>query len=141
MPNTIRAYLIDAKHCAAFAFASQFWHTLQSHAKLIDSLPSKHAESMSLLPDHAAESRMLLPVSWMTDTGTRISPPDGVQVVTILTPHAAKVMGSRLAKRRSTLSPSVIPCFDFIARQTENFASEEQRILITVEDEVPVWDE
>jgi len=94
------AFVLPVSQLPRLSDPSEFWPVYQQHGHLADSLPSGSRETVGILIDYlATEARIRVSPGWTTDLGTPIAPPEGVDVLTCMSRHDARVLRSRMLKR------------------------------------------
>ena len=151
--------MVGVAHFARLSEPDEFWPVLHDHATLVASLPSGSGDTASILVDYfATEVAIGIPPGWSTDFGTSIEPPEGVEVLTCMSQHDAKVLRTRMAKcgfLDRPQSTEIFCCYDnkceqlpelcsatlsFFARLAEHISSDNDRLIVTKVSESE-WDD
>jgi hypothetical protein len=97
----VQVYAVSVGALPRLSNAAEFWEVIQNHAREMARLPDGSGETIAVLLDYlASEARIEVPHGRRTDIGTIIETPAGVDVVSCLSPCAAKGLRLSLAKRK-----------------------------------------
>jgi hypothetical protein len=117
----VQVYAVTVGVLPRLSNAAEFWEVIQNHARDVARLPHGSGETIAVLLDYlSSEARIDVPLGRCTDIGTIIETPAGVDVVSCLSPRAAKSLRVSLAKRK--ILPQADPTTIFTAYD-EKFAN------------------
>ena len=147
----VQVYAVSVGVLPRLSNAAEFWEVIQNHAREVARLPDGSGETIAVLLDYlASEARIEVPLGRRTDIGTIIETPAGVDVVSCLSPRAAKGLRVSLAKRKILAQSDPTTIFtaydEKVANATDlcvqtltliselgtHFLSDDERVLVLV---------